>query len=532
MTLRTRIILLVLGVALLPLALLGWWLSGSAARSGEALLSARLQSALDRSSVSVTRSWNARRSQLLDLADSSGLLADGRLDTAALARAAEALEVGVVAVAISDTLGRPVWEAARTRDGPRGDALLVSVPLFRRDDGRRVATVDAAIDPVVMLGTSENGPLDLWAIVLGAFDSRTGASLLPLPFDADLLHGRFELAGEPWLAERRSLSEPRIELVAAAPLTPFVQPFETAARRGFWLVLATSVLGLVAAIWLTTRMTMSLARLVGAADAIARGDLDRRVTYGGTDEVGRVASAFNTMAESLRRTLGELSRKESLAAVGAFASELAHEIRNPLTAIRVDLEVVDERLTSDEISREALHAALAQVERLDHTVGGALQLARSGDIKATAVDVRDVAAAAVRASAPAFASAGASLALHVPDQGLIVDGDPRALQQMLLNILLNAAQAMATGGEATLEVDAQSDQIEIRVRDNGCGMPPDVLARAREPFFTRKKGGTGLGVGIAERIALAHRGQMEIESEAGRGTLVRVRIPRSPVGAR
>jgi signal transduction histidine kinase len=488
------------------------------------LLSARLQSALERTSVGVARAWAARRSTLLDLADSSGLIVRGEVDAAATGRQLARLAPDVAALTLRDTLGELLWQSSATSSPAIGGAFAASIPLYGRASGTRVGTLDAWIRPSSLIGPSESGPLDLWAIVLGAYDPRTGASLLPLPFDASRLRGRFELAGEPWLAERRGLSEPRMELVAAAPLTPFVEPFETAARRGFWLVLTTSTVGLLAGIWLTTRMTRSLARLAGAAESIARGDLDRRVVDRGKDEVGRVAGAFNTMAESLRRTLSELSRKESLAAVGTFASELAHEIRNPLTAIRVDLEIVDERLQRDASSREALNAALAQVERLDQTVAGVLQLARSGQIEPTTVDLRDPVTAAARAAGPAFDDADASLTLRMPEGPLHLKGDPRALQQMLLNLLLNAAQALGSGGEATLKLEPRSGSVEIRISDNGCGMPADVLARVREPFFTRRSGGTGLGVGIAERIAQAHGGDLAIESEVGVGTVVTVRM--------
>ena len=527
-SLRARILLLVLGVALLPLLLVGSWLSGTAVRSGEELLSVRLQEALTGAAGEVARAWTQQRSALLDLAEASGLGgADSVLNRPALERGAAALTPAVASVTLRDSAGNLLWEMDR-RGGPGVDTdlLPVALPLYSRDDAHAIGSLEARLHPSLLLEQSSEPSLGIPGVIVGAVDRHTGSPLLPLPFDmAAAAAGRFTLLDERWLAERRELTEPAVTLIGAAPLTPFVQPFETAARQGLWLLMATGSAGLLAAVWLTTRMTRSLARLAGAADAIARGRMNERVPVAAQDEVGRVAHAFNTMAESLRRTMDELGRRESVAAVGEFASELAHEIRNPLTAIRVDLEVVQERMTGDAGSREALDAAMAQVQRLDRSVTGALQLARSGQITRVPLDVREPLLAAVRAARPAFDQVGATLVVHTPELPLTVQGDEGALQQMLLNLLLNAAQAMSTGQEAEVDAKLDADKVGIRIRDGGRGMPSDVLERSREPFFTTRPGGTGLGLGIAERIAKAHGGELVILSAEGVGTTVEVRLP-------
>ncbi|NIP90606.1 MAG: HAMP domain-containing protein, partial [Gammaproteobacteria bacterium] len=127
------------------------------------------------------------------------------------------------------------------------------------------------------------------------------------------------------------LTEPALILVAAAPLSPLTAPFEAAARRGLLVLLIVAGMVMMIAVFLTARMTRSLGRLAAAAEAVSRGELDRRVEATGRDEIGQVAGAFNTMTESLRRTLRELADRQALAAVGEFAASLSHEVRNALT---------------------------------------------------------------------------------------------------------------------------------------------------------------------------------------------------------
>lgn len=157
--------------------------------------------------------------------------------------------------------------------------------------------------------------------VLAVFDPTSGASLLPLSIDPALFaRESFVWGDEPWLTVRHKLHEPPVDLVLAAPLAPFAEPFQQAARRNLYIlgIVALAVVGL--ATLLTRRTTRALVRLASAAEAVSLGDLDRKVEEESGDEVGRVARAFNSMTESLRRTLRELSQRQALAAVGEFAA--------------------------------------------------------------------------------------------------------------------------------------------------------------------------------------------------------------------
>jgi signal transduction histidine kinase len=404
----------------------------------------------------------------------------------------------------------------------------VRLPAYddRSSDARGTVAFEIRAD-LVLAGLASAGATV--GAVMAAFDT-AGNSLSPVPFDPLLLSGdRFQWGGEDWIAARRQLEEPPLTLVAAAPLTPFASPFEAAARTGTVVLAAVALASLILAALLTAGFTKRLGRLAAAADAIATGDLDRRIEPGSADEVGRVATAFNSMTENLRRTLSALALRESLAAVGEFASALAHEISNPLSAIRLDLQRVEETLDAGSPSLVMQRRALHEVDRLERTVSGALRIARSGRITRTRVDLLDPLRSAMNAALPEFASRGALLDPLAPEsRDIPILGDAAALEQVFLNLLLNAGQALEPGGHARVNVVAQSDNVAVTIQDDGRGMPDESVARAFDLFFSTRKDGTGLGLSIARQIVQAHGGTIGMNSAPGQGTIVRVTLPAAP----
>jgi signal transduction histidine kinase len=320
--------------------------------------------------------------------------------------------------------------------------------------------------------------------------------------------------------------------VAAAPVTPYTEPFTRAARQGTLALLAVAFLAFVVSSLLARQSTRSLERLAEATEAVSRGNFDQQVQTTGADDVGRVGRAFNTMTESLRRTLDELARRESLAKVGEFAAILAHEVRNPLTSIRINLQRMEEQVADEAELREPLSRVLGQIERLNATVTGALRVARSGTIRRAPIDLRTPLAAAIQAATPQFNTRETRLNSPALDgDPVYVDADPDALEQLFVNLLFNAAEALDHGGEAEVRLDASSHEVIVSVSDSGRGIPPSDRARVLELFYSTKPEGTGLGLAIAQRIALAHGGDLEIDDDPGPGTTVRVRLPIRGAGA-
>ena len=441
-SIRSRIFLIVLVGAVLPFGLLGFWLTGTAERSGEALLRERLENSLGEVAEDLGLRWLTVRGEILRIAELPEVQAGlpgtespdeatpppnasssdddpwaGISSSSALRALYADLQGSVEEVRILDAGGEVRWRApdeivAANVGGASGARPLpVQLGIFDLGSGRRLGALDIDLRLSALLSGSA-----AWGGVagslLGAFEPRTGASLLPLSIDPVLLaQQQFQWRDETWLAVRRQLQDPPLELVLAAPVAPFVDPFRESARTNLWILAAVTAVVLGLATLLTRRTTRALARLADAAEAVAQGDLHREVDSEGRDEVGRVGRAFNAMTESLRRTLQELSQRQALAAVGEFAASLAHEVRNPLTSIRVDLQRIEEKLPEHEETLELMARTLRKIEGLNRSVTGALQVARSGSVTLTAVNLRAPLKAAVQMAEPTFKDRDARLSV-------------------------------------------------------------------------------------------------------------------------
>lgn len=543
-SLRSRFLLVILLGVITPLAGAGLWLARTTRRSGEALLRARIEESLGEAVRIVADNWMTVRTQLLDLAQDPATLAavrEGQISVEGegagldvLRRGWAALDGVVDHMAFRHPDGSSMGVLRRSPNPSpapgqaSGAALPLELPIFEPASG------DVLYVLFVELRVSALLPGGLWwpgvgGSVLSAFGGRDRRPLLAPPMEPGLLltGDRFTWNGQDWVAVRHPLQEPPLVLALAAPLGPFTEPFSRAARRGVLIFAGVIALGIALATLLTHRLTGPLERLATTAEAVAQGDLERRVGQEGPGEIRRVGRAFDAMTNSLQDTLRKLSQKEAAAAVGEFAAALAHEVRNPLTSIRLGLERAREK-TNESRVQELLSRAVAEIERLDSTVSDSLRIARSGNLSLQAVDLRRPLEAAIHAAGPDFQASRAVLDPLPPLPPVQVRGDPGALEQLFLNLLRNAAEALEEGGRAWVEIQVPWDQIRVSVLDNGPGIPPDALPSVLEPFVSTKDGGTGLGLPIARRIARAHGGELTLESAPGGGTACHVILPLEP----
>jgi signal transduction histidine kinase len=537
---QARFLLVVLLGVLVPLGLVGSWLAQSGRRSAEAMLRRQLDNALADAATETGHRWITLRGRLLTFGEHPAVVtvlgADAEASEAAITAALRgpwAALRDVVDVATFRTTDETIVARLDRRTPTVEVNALGSVPLrlpLHDRRGARIGAMDVQLRLAALLPPAfQSMGLDRISAVLDP----AGIPLVPLNMDASLLlRPRFTWIGEDWMAAQRRISEPSLVLTLAAPIGPASLPFAEAARRGLWALLLVSLGGFGFALLLTRRITRPLERLADAADAVARGELDGRVREDGPAEIGRLGAAFNTMTASLQGTMRRLSQQEAAAAIGGFAASLAHEVRNPLTAVRLDLERAREGTAADAASAPLLERALQQLERLDATVSGSLRIARSGNVQLAPLDLRDPIRSATMSATPAFVSRGARLELDLPQDALMVRGNAAALEQLFLNLLLNAADALAEGGAACIKAQRMDSGVEVSVRDNGIGIAADAMARIFEPFFTTREEGTGLGLTIVRRIAEAHAAELQVESEVGLGSSVRLTMPHSVTLAR
>jgi signal transduction histidine kinase len=269
------------------------------------------------------------------------------------------------------------------------------------------------------------------------------------------------------------------------------------------------------------RATRSLSQLTLAADEAGRGNLAPPLPSARRDEVGRLTTAFAVMLSRLRDTLAEMERSRQMAAVGAFAAQISHEIRNPLTSIKLNLQTL-ERGAAEGGVRTDLHGAvtisLREIRRLDRVVRGVLQLGRGRSATATTFSLGDVASSVSESLRPTFETQAITVDL-APHNGIHrVHGDRGLIDSALMNLLINAADAMPGGGMIAirledLDLDGRS-VTRVRVEDSGAGVTEADRERIFTPFYTTKPGGNGLGLALAYRTVEEHHGRLWVEGRA------------------
>jgi len=231
-----------------------------------------------------------------------------------------------------------------------------------------------------------------------------------------------------------------------------------------------------------------------------------------------------------RKINEQLVRAAKLASLGQLSANIAHEIRNPLTSIKMRLYSLHEVLSKDSLASDDLNVINEEIGRMEGTVNNFLDFARPPELNLQSADIVRILEATVNLIAPKARSQNIAIQKQLHDFPLELKIDKEQMRQVFLNIMLNAIEAMPNGG--TLKIDAAKNEdkksnkvLEINIRDTGTGITPEIKNKITEPFFTTKAEGTGLGLFIASRIVKMHKGSLDIDSQSGKGTTVTLRIP-------
>lgn len=295
------------------------------------------------------------------------------------------------------------------------------------------------------------------------------------------------------------------------------------------LSLLSGLLSLAVALVLSGRIARPIRSLTKGVRDIARGDYKARVREEGGRELVELAGGFNAMAANLDR-LHELEaamrRREQFAALGEAAAAIAHEIRNPLGIIKTSGQVIRMKAPLADGSDRLIGFILDEVDRIDRLVQDLLDYVRPKEPESEPLDLRlDIVLRVLDFAAPELDRRGVTMALSAPDEPLPILGDRRHLYDAVLNIVLNAMDAMPGGGQLTVEIRREEGEAVARIEDSGDGVPEEIRARIFDPFVTSKPRGTGLGLAKVRSVVEQHGGRIEFETAKAEGTTFTLRFP-------
>jgi|GEM_PF-3586090 len=289
---------------------------------------------------------------------------------------------------------------------------------------------------------------------------------------------------------------------------------------------------------LSRRIVKPLRTLTGAARRLAAGDLSARTRLPAGDEFGDLGTAFDSMARNIQRNDLKVKREaehhiaasERLAMVGQLAAGIAHEINNPLGGVLVYSHLLLDDTPEGDPRRPNLKKIAQETARCRDIVRSLLDFARQGELQVEDADLHALIAQSLELAGTQKSFRSIRVIKRFAPDAPRIRLDRGKIQQVLLNVIFNAAEAMEDQQGAIIvstRTVREGAAVQVRIRDSGCGMPPEVLARVFEPFFTTKEVGKGVGLGLAVSYGIIekHSGSLRIRSRPGQGTVVSILLP-------
>jgi two-component system NtrC family sensor kinase len=298
--------------------------------------------------------------------------------------------------------------------------------------------------------------------------------------------------------------------------------------------MALIVAGAVVALLISRRLTKPLEQLALGAERIGQGDFDTRVRAESSDEIGALAVAFNRMASGLQeRELAliqaqqALVHSEKMAAFGQLGAGIAHEVNNPLAGILGHAQLAIRRLGPENPAKASLDLIARETRRCIDIIKNLMRFARQETPQFRPVDANEAVGAALSIVDHQLSLHGIRIVRELGAGLPQVSGDINQLQQVLVNLAINAQQAMAGRGELTVRTRAGGGQVLIELQDSGPGISPELQKKIFEPFFTTKAAGqgTGLGLSVSYGIIESHGGRIEVRSSPGSGATFVISLP-------
>lgn len=302
-------------------------------------------------------------------------------------------------------------------------------------------------------------------------------------------------------------------------------------------LVAGPALGILFGIWVARGLRRSISGIsVTLKDAA--GELERevgRIDIGPSDDlpaleqqVQAVSARIRVVLDELQEARREVIRAERLAAVGELAAGVAHELRNPLTSVKLLIQTAAQRQPERALGTRPYQVILEEITRMEETIRGLLDFARPSRLHRLRHDVRDTVRRAANLMEGRAKQERVTIALDLPAQPVMIDGDPEQLHQVFINLLLNGIESMDQGGAIQVELRPErpcARVCRIAFSDGGSGVPESIMDKIFEPFMTSKERGTGLGLAVSRRIVQEHSGRLTAANRPGGGAVFVVELP-------
>jgi signal transduction histidine kinase len=452
-----------------------------------------------------------------------------------------------------------------------GDLLVTTAPVYTGDgDFTGVLFVGSRLDhlladiklqalaDIILLGTQG----EVVSTTLVEPDDGFGDLLLP----PDLIENMSfnSLNRDVVLSEREysvlyaplEIRDERTGVMGIALPNDFIVNTLSTSRNNFSLIFTLGTLAVILLGYLLAQhIARPILRLRAMSQAVAGGDLEQSAGLTRSDEIGELGNAFDIMtlrlrerteeatrlyAEAIQRakelaeintrlqaTQAQLVQSEKLASVGQLTAGIVHDVKNPLAVIKGLAEELAEEPDMDEYSLEGLKTIRESATKANTIVTDLLKFARQSTPEMQRRDLRETIQSVTRLTEYLTRKGKVEVEAVLPQNSVMASYDPQQIEQVLINLLTNAVQAMPEGGKLTFELDQLENDILLKVVDTGTGIPEEYLPRIFDPFFTTKPEGegTGLGLSVSYGIITRHGGRIEVASEVGRGTTFTLHLP-------
>ena len=315
----------------------------------------------------------------------------------------------------------------------------------------------------------------------------------------------------------------------------FLGQFETYRLTSIIITGSVFLIGVIFAILFSNGFTRPIRIINTSFGRIEEGDLDCKIENRRNDEIGQLTDGFNRMVDKLREKNDlerALHRNERLSALGQMAAGVAHEVKNPLNAIKLTLQHLGDKLTIEDQKERQLYDKYSiniqnEVTRLGRIVDTLLDFAHVGKLETTRVDIAQVLEDVLTLVARDAQKKGIRLESSI-QEGLIRMVDPEKMKTVFMNMVLNAIQAMPSGGR--LNIGAYRDELSnnavmVEFEDSGTGIEQNNIEKIFDLYYTTREGGSGLGLSIANNVVREHGGRIEVESALGTGSKFTIILP-------